>query len=242
MWNFLGGLVGGAANLLGGLFGQSNQDKIAQENIAAQQQYAQNRIQWTVADAQKAGINPLAALGNATQSFSNVAGDNSMAAGISGAGQDISRAVQAYGDSQSKEAELKLQLLRSQIDNVNADTVGKFAEASRLSRTFASPGHPPTFTRSAVGLGLNAAGSGNWPEPMTAHFIGRHGEDVIGLSPEFAKTQFGVGAIPSGGLAAIDTTAGNLVSGANALRGDVGRAVKNLNSPDDWYVPPMFGG
>lgn len=48
----------------------ANQLKINEENIAMQKEFAQNGIQWKVADAAKAGISPLAALGAVDPGFS----------------------------------------------------------------------------------------------------------------------------------------------------------------------------
>lgn len=151
MLSFLGSLLGAGSSLLGGLFGQKNQaninaqniaeqDKINAENIALQKEFAQNGIQWKVHDAQAAGINPLAALGASTSSFSNVVGataqsDNSFGKGVSAAGQDIGRALKdtmAAGDQhalkmaqlQETHGELENQLLASQIAKYNAAGAG----------------------------------------------------------------------------------------------------------------------
>jgi len=84
----LGSLISAGADLLGGLIGKSSADK----QSAMQKEFAQNGIQWKVADAKKAGIHPLYALGANTMSYSPVAtGDF----GVSQAGQDIGRAIDA---------------------------------------------------------------------------------------------------------------------------------------------------
>lgn len=92
----LGAIIGAGANLLGGILGGNSQEKAAKQNAALQKEFAQNGIQWKVEDAKKAGIHPLAALGAQTASFAPVSvGGDSLAAGISAAGQDVSRAVDA---------------------------------------------------------------------------------------------------------------------------------------------------
>jgi len=92
----LGALIGAGANILGGILGSNSQEKAAKQNAALQREFAQNGIQWKVEDAKKAGIHPLAALGAQTSSFAPVSvGGDSLAAGISAAGQDVSRAIDA---------------------------------------------------------------------------------------------------------------------------------------------------
>lgn len=101
-----GPLISAGASILGGLFGKSSADKAqemqAQHNaqqIALQKEFAQSGIQWKVADAKKAGIHPLYALGANTASYapvsSNFSADTSMASAMSSAGQDIGRAINA---------------------------------------------------------------------------------------------------------------------------------------------------
>lgn len=146
--DFLGGLLSGVSNLVGGLFGQRNQAEIAKQNIQMQEAFAQQGIQWRAADATAAeketGINRLALLGVPTGSFSNVAGSNDLGQGIANAGQDIGRAITAGNPQLQRERELNTQLVQAKIDNVNADTVRQQAEASALVRKFASPGTAKT--------------------------------------------------------------------------------------------------
>lgn len=128
---FLPGLISAGASLLGGILGQNNQASINQQNIQAQEEFAQNGIQWKVADAKAAGINPLAALGASTTSFSNLVGSNDLGNGISSAGQNIGRAIQststpddrAYTTAKQaldlQHGELENNLLASQIRTQN---------------------------------------------------------------------------------------------------------------------------
>lgn len=156
---FLTGGLGAISSLIGGLFGQSNQAKINQQNIQAQQQinaqniaeqekFAQMGVQWKVADAKAAGINPLAALGANTASFSNVVApqaeaSNELGKGIREAGQDLSRAAAASAAENTRSQMLANKLTEARIRNEDADTVSKLHTASDTARTFASPGTPP---------------------------------------------------------------------------------------------------
>lgn len=102
----LGALLSAGSSLIGGFLNSSAQSKAneanaaqARENMLAQQRFAQNGIQWKVADAQKAGVHPLYALGASTPSFSPVSvgavPETGMGNALAGMGQDISRAVAA---------------------------------------------------------------------------------------------------------------------------------------------------
>lgn len=71
--------------------------KALKDNKETQKDFAQHGIRWKVADAQKAGIHPLYALGASTTSYSPIpVGDyGSIASGLVNAGQDIARSVNA---------------------------------------------------------------------------------------------------------------------------------------------------
>lgn len=75
----------------------ATQLQIAQQNIANQKEFAQQGIRWKVADAQAAGLHPLAALGAQVSSYSPVSvGDLSMPkTNFGDMGQDIGRAIDA---------------------------------------------------------------------------------------------------------------------------------------------------
>lgn len=122
-------IIGAGASLLGGLFGMSQADKQAQ----MQKEFAQNGVQWKVADAKKAGIHPLAALGAQTISYSPMSVGMDMGTGIANAGQDIAQGIHRTrtqsqkADAYTKTAQdlslqrmgLENQLLASQIAKVN---------------------------------------------------------------------------------------------------------------------------
>lgn len=106
----LGAIIGAGASIAGGLF----QNNAAKQQAQLQKQFAKNGIQWKVEDAKKAGIHPLYALGAQTHSYTPQAvGDM----GLSQAGQDISRAIDAT---------------RSKSDRL--DAFGKTVQALQLQR------------------------------------------------------------------------------------------------------------
>lgn len=142
IWSSIGSILGGpwgeaAGNAYDSYSAQKHADKM-------QERYARNSITWRVEDAKRAGIHPLAALGNMGVSYQPFAVGG-------GEGQDLSRALMANMDANERreaalqEAErlrrrdamdaethalamtrggLENELLRSQIARANAGQVG----------------------------------------------------------------------------------------------------------------------
>lgn len=121
----LGALLGAAGTALGSFFNKES----AEDQTKLQKEFAQNAIQWKVADATKAGLHPLAALGANTVSYSPMqVGD--MAGPLGSMGQDIGRSIEAtqngteraagkLGLLQLERAGLENDLLRTQIASEN---------------------------------------------------------------------------------------------------------------------------
>lgn len=116
----LGSIISGIGNLVGGLFGSNAAEKANKQNIKLQKQFAQEGIQWKVADAKKAGIHPLYALGAQTASFAPSSVGDPLGGAISDMGQNIGRAVDAAsssGDRVVNKAITALQLERAGLEN-----------------------------------------------------------------------------------------------------------------------------
>lgn len=152
-------LISAGAGIIGGLLNKSSSDKaneINQQNAlrqeALQKEFAQTGIQWKVADAEKAGIHPLYALGANTVSYSpttvGATADTSLGSSLSSAGQDISRAMAANSDNDGRktlfdQAVQKLTLQRMGLENENL--------ASDLAKKRGQLGPPiPSLTDSNV--------------------------------------------------------------------------------------------
>lgn len=86
----IGSLVGAGASLWG-----------AHKDRQMQKEFAQKGIQWKVADAEKAGIHPLYALGASTTSFAPV-GVGDAGKHFADMGQDVSRAMAATSTEATK--------------------------------------------------------------------------------------------------------------------------------------------
>lgn len=127
----LGSLISAGASLLGGIMGNRSNAKANEKNEAMQRDFANNSIAWRVADAKRAGIHPVYALGAPTMSVSpSHVGDTSMPAALSQMGQDVGRAVNATRSGQQKmdatvealtltRMGLENDLLASQIAQIN---------------------------------------------------------------------------------------------------------------------------
>lgn len=108
---WIGPAIAAGASLLGGWLGKESQEKQQQQNQALQKEFAQSSIQWKVADAKKAGIHPLYALGSPSISPAVSVQNDPMAAGIANAGQDISRAMLATGSQETRQVSGAMQTL-----------------------------------------------------------------------------------------------------------------------------------
>lgn len=120
----LGAILGAAGGVLSSILG----NKAAADQQDMQVKFAKNAIQWKTADAIKAGLHPLAALGANTMSYSPV---QVGAPDLGAMGQDVGRAIEAtqngterttgkIGLLQLERAGLENDLLRTQIASQNA--------------------------------------------------------------------------------------------------------------------------
>lgn len=149
-------LAGPGLGFVGDLLGAYESQEIAEDNRtlqreqqarneALQREFAQHGIQWRVEDAKAAGLHPVFALsgGGAAYSPTSVIGDVPEARygkALSNMGQNITRAQMAtMTPEQRLEQELRLQLLRSQIDETDARAFATWSEAFKQP---SGPGMP----------------------------------------------------------------------------------------------------
>lgn len=125
---FFGSLFGGAVSAVGSLVsGNQNKKALAEanrQNYLAQKEFAQNGISWRVADAQRAGIHPIYALGAGGANFSpsfNAFNDNSASNAFNSIGQAIStyqtKEQRAFEGLKLENAKLQNDMLKVQIEN-----------------------------------------------------------------------------------------------------------------------------
>lgn len=140
--------ISALTSIAGGLFSnsanRSAQERAAQEN----REVLQNAVSWRVADARRAGIHPLYALGAqvATSGGQPQFIGDQLGPSLQSAGQDISTAVarSQSGDQQLKN-QLDLALMRSNINESDART--QFIQAQQRALEQTSNGSP-------AGMGL----------------------------------------------------------------------------------------
>lgn len=117
-----GALISAGASLIGGAFGRKSRS----DEVKFQRQQAKNKISWTVEDAKRAGIHPLAALGSpAAGSFAAPVGGSPMGDAVGDAGAAIGRAISPM---MRERHAAEMSVLRS-------EAARNTAEAEAVSRT-----------------------------------------------------------------------------------------------------------
>lgn len=125
---------------------QANQISVdnAARNIALQKEFAQMGIQWKVQDARAAGINPLAALGASTASFSPVSiGQDTTdhaGAGMRNLGQDIQRAISSTSTAEQRQMQT-LQVQGAQLD-LQGKAIDNQIKQTQLNKIQGGPSFP----------------------------------------------------------------------------------------------------
>lgn len=146
-FSMIGSLASGLFGFLGANKSSDAQQQIANQNIAMQEEFAKHGVQWKVEDAKAAGINPLAALGAPTTSFSPVSlGGDGPGAGLQAMGQNLERAFKAAStDGMREEADnsrlRKLQLEKASLENdvLRQELNSREMRSSRLSGQVGPP-------------------------------------------------------------------------------------------------------
>jgi len=184
----IGPILGAVAGIAGNLIGANaqkkayeasvqnaqEQNRIAQENALRQEQlqrdFAQQGIQWKVADAKKAGLHPLFALGAQThsyapQSIGSASPDFSL---LAQSGQSIGRAVDATRPALDKIGSFQNAIVATQLEGLQLDNDIKratLASQLALGRTN-SPGMPSDGVTAFGGQGdvLKQFGKVDGPE------------------------------------------------------------------------------
>lgn len=243
MLDLLGGLISGGASILGSLLGGNSQKKIAQQQMAMQREFAQNGIQWKVADAKKAGVHPLYALGANTVSYSPVSvGDTSIGSGISQAGQDIGRAVAASANEPQRN-----KILQGQMDQLALQRAGLENQllASQIAKTNASigPAMPgPAIVRLVDGQGNSPMIEPKAQEPTMTYSTSPNQEP--GPVPELAFSSAGNNSyapIMSKDLSDRDVSDDLPSSIAWNIRNRLGPMITGGDfSPRDGFIPEGF--
>ncbi len=162
-WLGLGGLFGKVADTVGNIIGRKkDRDESSRQfdtNIAQQEKFAKNAIQWRTEDAKKAGLHPLAALGSQGISHSPVYSNGSVSndLGFGEIGDSVDRMLP--NKEAQKQQNLSNDLTQAQIDQTKAETAKILKETASMGQ---SPFH------SLIGSGVNGSPS--------AFATGMHGQ------------------------------------------------------------------
>lgn len=111
----------------------SNQN--AEKNVKYQREFAQNGIQWRAADAEKAGIHPLAAMGASLTNFSPV----SVGSNFGDAGQDITRAIHATRTEEQRVSAVTDTMQQLQIQNMGLQNDLLASQIAKLNASLNPP-------------------------------------------------------------------------------------------------------
>jgi hypothetical protein len=120
-----GMLIGGGAQMIGGLFGNASAKSESARNRRFQERMSNTAHQRQVKDLQKAGLNPLlSATGGASSPSGSMASQSNIAENV----LDTATAVSSRS--------LQKQMQKGQLDNLNKDTLlkGEQAETQRLQQ------------------------------------------------------------------------------------------------------------
>lgn len=135
----LGSLISAGSSLIGGLLGKSNADK----QMAMQKQFAQKGLQWKAADAEKAGISKIFAMGAPAISYAPVSAGGALGASVADAGQQIGRAMDATSSPQGRASTMAVELAKAQIEGVKIDNQIKLANLRSQVALRNQAGNPP---------------------------------------------------------------------------------------------------
>lgn len=121
--SWLSGALSGGASLIGGAISAITGKQASDREYARQQEFAQNGIRWRVEDAKAAGIHPIFAVGANSPTYSPQAAIGTDY-GLSSAGQNISRAIEAKQTARERQEmnDLQKALVAAQIRRTDAET------------------------------------------------------------------------------------------------------------------------
>lgn len=205
-------LVGGGTALAGGIMNSGahreavhiqgeNARRDMANNEKLQREFAQNGVRWKAADAEAAGIHPLAALGASTHSFSpmSVGGslgpDTSMGDAVAAMGQNVSRAISATSTREERAFNTQMQIETLKNAKLKNDLLAQQLTFNHVANNPPIPG--PTDAQMIPGQG-NA-----FTVKKAEAFASRPG---VPAQEAGAINSYGYMRTPEGGYAVVPST------------------------------------
>lgn len=171
-------LIAAGGSLLGGLLGKSS----AKSARKADKHMMQNKIAWTVADAKRSGISPLAALGSpASGAWTSAQPSNAMGDAVAQGANQLAQAA-----SGKKSNALQDSLLTAQIRRTNAETSNLIADATSRSNI-------ARLRRHATSGPSGDISDHTTPTPLRRRYVGPHGSSDLAVGPEWDELLSGAG-------------------------------------------------
>lgn len=159
----LGGAISSVTDVIGGQLAAAQNRQSQRYSTDVAREFAQNGIQWRVADAKAAGLHPLAALGMMpAQSTPMILGDTG-GEGLAHAGQSIGNALTRQQSTEDKSLEnAQLQLLHAQTAETDARRVAIMSDIGLKSQaagqgTGLGPQHESNIEGQAPNVPLDRA-------------------------------------------------------------------------------------
>lgn len=169
--------LSGGLNALGSWLNASASEKASKKAYKRAKEFAQSGIQWKVADANAAGINPYFALGAPTATYSDSSvGVDPLGSALSAMGQDVSRAALVNQPAPTKVAAAMqgLELERAGLENDYLRA--KIAAENRLLTQPGSPVVSPGVIGNIPTSNVNRAQNlENWGGELTGDVGGLMG-------------------------------------------------------------------
>lgn len=164
-----GAAVGGLVNIGGGILSHFMNQKSSDKAWERQKEALQNTVSWRVADAKRAGIHPLYALGQAPMTSSPMAFEDTIGPALRGMGSDVGNVISQTATQQQKydqrfQAWKEAQDWEQQRKKTDAEIQVLTSQASRNDREARNIAPP--------GLGIHDV-SGNDP--------GSHGQELVDI-------------------------------------------------------------
>jgi len=194
------GVANGALSGVSSYLNANAAKEASKKDYKRAKEFAQNSIQWRVADANAAGVSPLFALGAPTMSYSGSSvGVDPVAAGLESMGQNISRAALANAEPASK-VDAAMQALMIERGTLENDKLR--AELMLLKQ----PGSPPGIPLAPPvlgGKGDRLGSGGEWSRDANGNaFPIPPGMDAQTFQDNFgdvAEEPWGIGRLASSG-------------------------------------------